>query len=98
MNSYVLDDEEQEILAAFEAGELKSIPDVKKQISKHNQIAEATFKHDKKINIRLANRDLLEIQKLALAEGIPYQALIASVLHKFVDGKFVERQSSNAAR
>lgn len=89
MNNYVLDDEEQEILSAFESGELNSIPALDKQLNKHRKVAAATLKSDKKVNIRLASRDLMEIQKLALAEGIPYQALIASVVHKFVDGKLV---------
>ncbi len=91
MSDYLLDAEEQEILAAFESGDVESIPNVKKEIHIHSQVAAATFNRDKKINIRLASRDLSEIQKLALAEGIPYQTLIASVLHKFVDGKYIEK-------
>ena len=89
MSNYILDDEEQEVLSAFESGKLNSIPALDKQLNKHRKIATATLKKDKKVNIRLASRDLMEIQKLALAEGIPYQALIASVVHKFVDGKLV---------
>ena len=92
MNNIVLDDEEQEILAAFEAGELKCIPHVEKHISQHQKIAATTFKQDKKINIRVANRDLLAIQKLAQAEGLSYQAFIGSVLHKFADGRYIEKQ------
>jgi len=91
MNNIILDDEEQEILTAFETRELKSIPDVKKQIHQHQKFAAATFKQDKKINIHVVNRDLLAIQKLAQAEGLSYQALIASVLHKFADGRYVEK-------
>jgi predicted DNA binding CopG/RHH family protein len=44
-----------------------------------------------RVNIRIARRDLEGIQKRALAEGIPYQTLIASVLHKYVSGRLVDR-------
>ena len=86
-----LDEEEQEILEAFESGKVTSIPNVKNEIKKHIQIAGATFKKDKRINIRIANRDLSELQKLALVEGIPYQTFITSILHKFADGKYIEK-------
>ena len=92
MNDFVLDDEELEILAAFEAGELKSVPDIKKQLNQHQKMAAETFKQDKKVQVRLAQRDLLAIQKLAIAEGISYQALMASVLHKFAEGRLSDRQ------
>ncbi len=92
MVKYKLDEEEQEILNAFESGKLKSVPNVKDEIEKHRQIATATFKKDKRINIRIANRDLSELQKLALVEGIPYQTFITSILHKFADGKYIEKQ------
>jgi len=92
MVEYTLDEEEQEILSAFESGKFKSVPNVKDEIEKHRQIAAATFKKDKRINIRIANRDLSELQKLALVEGIPYQTFITSILHKFADGKYIEKQ------
>ena len=92
MVEYKLDEEEQEILSAFESGKLKSVPNVKDEIKKHRQVAATTFKKDKRINIRIANRDLSELQKLALVEGIPYQTFITSILHKFADGKYIEKQ------
>jgi len=92
MVEYTLDEEEQEILSAFESGKFKSVPNVKDEIEKHRQIAAATFKKDKRINIRIANRDLSELQKLALVEGIPYQTFFTSILHKFADGKYIEKQ------
>jgi predicted DNA binding CopG/RHH family protein len=92
MVEYTLDEEEQEIINAFESGKLKSIPNVKDEIEKHRQISATTFKKDKRINIRIANRDFSELQKLALVEGIPYQIFITSILHKFADGKYIEKQ------
>ena len=50
-------------------------------------VAEATFKKGARINIRLSSRDLRAIQSRALKEGIPYQTLVSSVLHKYVDGR-----------
>ena len=52
----------------------------------------ATAIKDKRVNIRLSSADLLDIQARALAEGMPYQTLIASVLHKYVAGKLAEKE------
>ena len=54
------------------------------------------LKKDKRINIRITSRDLSAIQKLALSEGIPYQTLIASILHKFADGRYIEKPANKA--
>ncbi|MEE9446038.1 MAG: CopG family antitoxin [Cocleimonas sp.] len=92
MPNYKLDKEEQEILEAFDSGEMQAIPNAKEEIEKHKRYASNTFKKDKRINIRLTSRDLSSIQKLALREGIPYQTFIASILHKYADGRFMEKQ------
>ena len=89
-----LKSEEKEILEAFESGRLKRIENVEKDIDKHRLVAEETFKKDARINIRLSSRDLRAIQARALKEGIPYQTLVSSVLHKFVDGQLVEKAAN----
>jgi len=89
-----LDAEEQEILNAFDNGTLKKSKGKKKQIEQHQAIAEATFKKDARINIRLSSRDLRSLQARALREGIPYQTLVSSVLHKFVDGQLIEKMAN----
>lgn len=86
-----LDSEEKEILEAFNAGKLKRVQGVNQELSRHKAIAEATFKKDARINIRLSTRDLRALRARALKEGIPYQTLVSSVLHKFVDGQLVEK-------
>ncbi len=91
MDTYVLDEEEQEILDAFESGKMESIPHVAEEISRHRQYAAETLSQIEDVNVRIANRDLMEIQKLALQEGIPYQNLIESVLHKFANGRYMEK-------
>ncbi|MDT8895245.1 antitoxin [Halomonas sp. I1] len=85
-----LDKEERELLEAFEEGELKRVPDAEHTQQRHQQYAEAMFKKDARINIRLSSRDLRGLQKKALAEGIPYQTLVASILHKYVEGRLHE--------
>lgn len=80
------DDEELEILKAWEAGMLKSVSGVAKQIKAHQVAAEATFKKDQRLNIRISSRDLRNLQARALEEGVPYQTFAASLLHKFVSG------------
>lgn len=94
MDKYNLDQEEQEILDAFESGEIQSIPNAKEEIEKHRKYAAATFRKDKIINIRIASRDLSAIQKLAIMDGIPYQTYIASILHKLADGRYTEKQAN----
>lgn len=82
-----LDREEQEILEAFDAGKLKRSKNYEQEITLHKKVA--------RINIRLSSRDLRAIQVRALKEGIPYQTLVSSVLHKFVDGQLVEKAAND---
>ena len=89
-----LDSEEKEILEAFESGKLIKSKNTKKQIQQHKAIAEATFKKDARINIRLSSRDLRSLQAKALMEGMPYQTLVSSVLHKYIDGQLVDKSAN----
>ena len=82
-----LDAEELEILEAFDAESLAPVSDMKAEINRHREAAAATFSKDSRINIRISSKDLRALQKRALGEGLPYQTLIASVLHKYVEGR-----------
>lgn len=82
--------EELEILDAYEKGELESVA-TKAELEKFKAAARATAIKDRRVNIRLSSGDLNDIQVKALEEGIPYQTLIASVLHKYVTGRLTER-------
>ena len=84
------DQEEREILEAFRSGQTKRAKDATDTQTRHQQYAEAMFKKDARINIRLSSKDLRGLQKKALAEGIPYQTLVASILHKYVEGRLRE--------
>ncbi|MCF6226810.1 MAG: hypothetical protein L3J22_11005 [Xanthomonadales bacterium] len=88
-----LDQEESEILEAFESGKLNRTKNSANIQKRHQSYAEAMFKKDARINIRLPSKDLRGLQKKALAEGIPYQTLVASILHKYVEGRLHENNS-----
>lgn len=87
------DQEEHEILEAFKSGKVKRAKGATETQKRHQQYAEAMFKKDARINIRLTSKDLRGLQKKALAEGIPYQTLVASILHKYVEGRLHENSS-----
>jgi predicted DNA binding CopG/RHH family protein len=90
-NTYKLDNEENDILTSFKKGEWKPITNMNDEIRKHVEYAKATLKKDKRVNIRISERDLESIQKIAVEEGIPYQTLISSLLHKYISGKLIEK-------
>ena len=81
---------EEEMLAAFESGTLVPIA-TKEELDRIRDSARATTIKDQRINIRLSSGDLRDIQVKAMQEGMPYQTLIASVLHKYVTGRLTER-------
>jgi predicted DNA binding CopG/RHH family protein len=80
---------ETELLDAFEKGALKSVA-TRSELSRLKAAARATAIKDRRVNIRLSSGDLQDIQVKALEEGLPYQTLIASVLHKYVTGRLAE--------
>jgi len=80
-----LDDEEKEIIEAFKRGEFKPLRNQAEAIAEHEQTARNTLKK-KPINIRLYERDLGRIKTLAQKDGIPYQTLISSIIHRFAEG------------
>lgn len=79
------------VLASVEAGEWESVKNLDREIKRYQEYARATFHKDRRVNIRISSKDLVGIQKRALEEGIPYQTLISSVLHKYLAGSLVER-------
>jgi predicted DNA binding CopG/RHH family protein len=81
-NKIILDEYEKEILEAYENGRLKP----SKSQADYQTIAMSTLKKNRKINIRISENDLTALQRRAAREGIPYQTLVGSVLHKYVSG------------
>src|SRR6266404_12157 len=88
-----LDRYEREILGAYEKGALVSARPTKAQLAAFREAARATFVKNKRVNIRLSAADLMDLQARAYEEGVPYQTLIASVLHKYVSGRLRETKS-----
>lgn len=85
-----IDEYEREVLDAYEKGSLKSIA-TKSELAKFRAAARATAIKDRRVNIRLSAGDLQDIQVKALEQGMPYQTLIASILHKCVTGRLREQ-------
>ncbi len=85
--------EEKDILESVENGEWETVPNFKKEANRYQQAARATLRKDKRVNIRMTERDLVHFQKKAMEEGLPYQTLISSVLHKYINGNLREKVS-----
>ncbi len=81
-----LDSEEQEIVEYIETSNPKSSPNLKKRVSELKQIITHNTTKKKQINIRILEADLEKLKSRALQEGVPYQTLINSVVHKYVNG------------
>ena len=91
MSKLNLQQDELELLASYEAEEWKSAKKIKEQKEQYRAYASATLRKDKRVNIRISEKDLLALQKRAVRQGIPYQTLISSVLHKYVNGGLIEK-------
>lgn len=85
-----LDKEEKELLKSYENGEWEQVTDHENRVEEFAKIASNSLKKDKRINIRISSRDLSEIRRKAVNEGIPYQTLISSILHKYINGSLTE--------
>ncbi len=83
--------EEKKLLDSVEKGEWKRIPNYRKETARYIEAARATLRKDKRVNIRMTERDLVHFQKAAVHEGLPYQTFISSVLHKYISGQMAEK-------
>lgn len=86
-----LESDEREILEAYSQDRLERVPLTRDEIERYRQAARAVGRKDRRINIRLSSRDVEDLQVKAMEEGLPYQTLIASVLHKYVSGQLVPK-------
>lgn len=86
-----LDKEEQELVDSIESGKWKSVKNMKTEIAKYADYAKKTLKKDQRISIRISRQDLLDIKTKAVDEGIPYQTLISSIVHKYVNGRLASK-------
>ena len=89
---------EADILRAFEKGEWKPVNNLKKEMERYREAAAETLLKNKRVNIRISAIDLEGLQAKAAAEGLPYQTLMASVLHKYVSGRLVDGSERTTTR
>jgi predicted DNA binding CopG/RHH family protein len=88
-----LDLDEKELLDSFERGEWQPIDRRREAFARYRDYARATLKKDRRVNIRMLRKDLEALQKRALEEGLPYQTLLASILHKYAAGRLIEKEA-----
>ena len=84
------DREERDILATYERDEWRPVAERGAENERYRRYARATFGKDRRVNIHISGNDLEAIQRQADEEGIPYEALMSSVLHKYVSGRLIE--------
>jgi len=84
--------EEKEILDSFEKDEWVPVTNLTKRKKELMAYARNTLRKDKRLNIRISERDLLELQKRAVNEGLPYQTYVSSIIHKFINGNLFEER------
>jgi len=85
-----LDKEEKGILAAYDKGLMKTSTPSKREKNKIKSMAKSTFLKNRRVTIRLYDHDLKGIQKKAMEKGMPYQTLISSMIHQYVEGDLTE--------
>lgn len=85
-----LTNEEKDILDSFDRDEWTPVKNLDAERKRIKDYARATMRKDKRVNIRISQRDLMELQRKAVHEGLPYQTFISSLLHKFVNGRMTE--------
>jgi predicted DNA binding CopG/RHH family protein len=92
MKQAKLDSEEKAILESYDRGEWRSVRNPKEHGRRLRVAARNTLIKDKRINIRMSSKDLGQVQVLAAREGVPYQTLISSIIHKYVSGYLIDRK------
>ena len=86
-----IDQEEKDLMESIERDEWQTVKNIDQEKEKAINAARNTLKKDKRINLRLTRKDYQEIQIKAIEEGIPYQTLISSLVHKYLNGSLAVR-------
>lgn len=92
---YDLEKDEEEILKDFENDEFTSVDNLNEEIKLAKRAASNFMKRDSRINIRISAADLNMVRRIAVQEGLPYQTLLASVIHKFVTGRLISKENNS---
>ena len=91
---FEIEQDEQDILDDFEKGALVSVANLTEEMQIAKQAAKNFMKRDNRINIGVSGSDLNMIRRIAIQEGLPYQTLLASIIHKFAAGRLIERNQT----
>jgi len=86
-----IDQEEKDLMSSIENDEWLPVKNIDQEKEKAVAAARNTLKKDKRINLRLTQKDYHQIQIKAIEEGIPYQTLISSLVHKYLNGSLASR-------
>ncbi len=87
-----LDAEERDILERFDRDEVRPAPDAEREIDLARQAARNTFNKTRRVNLRMTERDFNLAHSRAREEGLPYQTLLSSVIHKYLSGRLTEKR------
>ncbi len=90
--NHSLNEEERYILDSFERDELTTAPDAEREMASAREAARKTFNKTRQVNLRVTERDFNLAHSRAREEGLPYQTLLSSVIHKFLSGRLVEKR------
>jgi predicted DNA binding CopG/RHH family protein len=85
-------EEERKLMESIENEEWVSVDNIDEEIKKARETARSTFIKSERMNIRISSKDLNGLKVRAMEEGIPYQTLVSSIIHKYVSGKLVEKE------
>lgn len=86
------DKEELELMKSIETEEWVSVNDLEEEMKKAKKAAQATLKKSERMNIRISPNDLRRLKIKAMEEGMPYQTLVSSIIHKYLTGRLQERR------
>ena len=90
-----IDEEKRELMESIDNDEWRSVKNFKKEKENAESAARNTLKKDKRINLRLTQKGYHQIQVKAIEEGIPYQTLISSIIHKYLNGSLSQKSEQN---
>ena len=90
MKQIKFEKDERKLAASYDRGEWRPVKNMPVEIARYKEMAKKSLRKSRRINIRLVEKDLEKIQIYAIREGIPYETLISSILHKYATGQVVK--------
>lgn len=91
MKYFELDNYEKKLLKDYDTRKIKSNPNLQREIKRLQAYARATLDKNKNVNLRISEKDLLKIKARAAEKGIPYQTLLASLIHQYSSGQIRDK-------